>query len=306
MTTTFDNKVNSILTTNGLDFTIEKRPLLTYDSQLKMYTETPYFGLVNGTTNECINTVKKGYHISQNREIVELVLKGIEPFNQNGENLKVTKAGSINGGRKVFLQLAIEGDSHINGDKITQYITILDSNDGSSSLSIGIGDLTASCSNQFWKFYKESEAKFRHSASIERKMLEIPYLIQSALSQSIKQIELYRTFESTKISRQLADEMVKHLLGVDRQITSLDDYNKVSTRTINIMDKLYDNIDHQLNDKGLNLWGLHSGLTRYTTHELTAPKRNNGKIESMLSGSAYKLNQSSLEFCAKKLNLQLS
>jgi hypothetical protein len=62
------------------------------------------------------------------------------------------------------------------------------------------------------------------------------------------------------------------------------------------MDKLYAEIEREMAQKGNNVWGLHSGVTRYTTHELSAPKRENGRIESGLIGGAYKMNQKSLSF----------
>lgn len=281
-----------ILVENGLDFTISKRPL--FDTDLN---PSGYFGLYNDGLNKCINTVKEGYTISQNKDIVDMVLQGIKPF---GGELSVSKAGSMNEGRKVYLQLGIEGNGKINGDTIKRYITIIDSNDGSTSLSIGIGDLTMSCQNQFFKFYKQGEAKFRHSASLEHRIKEIPSLIETALSHSLRQIELYETFASTEITRDLAHEMVKYLLGFDKEITSVATLSEKSTRSINKMETLYNSIEREINDKGLNLWGLHSGVTHFTTHELSAPKRTNGKLETIMLGSGYNMNQSSLEFVTRK------
>ena len=79
------------------------------------------------------------------------------------------------------------------GDDIIQRnITIIDSNDGSSGLSVGVGDLTMSCSNQFFQFYKKG-MKFRHTASIEDKIKALPSLIGDALGQSLRLIETYKT-----------------------------------------------------------------------------------------------------------------
>ncbi len=290
------SRVNQILAENGLDFTIEKAPLFAINKQGEQ-VKSPYFGLINSQSNEVINTVKDGYVVSQNDEIVELVLRGMESF---GSDLQVTKAGSLNGGRKVFMQLAIEGDGIVARDRIKRYVTIIDSNDGSTSLSIGIGDLTMSCSNQFAKFYKQGEAKFRHSSSLVQKLKTIPTLIELALAQSLRQMELYNQFVSTEISRDLAHKMVKHVLGFDREFTSMKDLSDKSTRSINVMDKLYNHIDREIEDKGLNLWGLHSGITSFTTHEISVPKRDNARVESVLNGSAYKMNQSSLEFVTRE------
>lgn len=278
-------------TANGLDFNISKRALFDGTGN-----PTSYFGLFNDKLNKCIHTVKEGYHVSQNQEVVEMVLAGIKPF---GESLAVQKAGVLNEGRKVFIQLAIEGMSKVAGDIIKRYITVIDSNDGSTSLSVGVGDLTMSCQNQFWKFYKKGN-RMRHSASLEQKLKELPYMIETALEQSLKQMELYNQLASTPVTRELAHQMVNYVLGFDRTSGSiiLDDKSKAS---IEKMNNLYKAIEIEQAQKGMNMWGLHSGVTRFTTHEVTPKaKRENVKIESQLVGGIYQMNQKSLNFVTRE------
>ena len=286
--------VNEVLLNNGLDFKIIKEPYM------RDGKPTNYFGLFNDKTGECLNMVKEGYSVSQNEDVVKMVLAGIEPF---GDKLSISKAGSLNGGRKVFLQLGIEGDSKVGSDTVKRYVTIIDSNDGSTSLSIGIGDLCMRCTNQFTKFYKEGDAKFRHTATIEQKIKTIPMLIQTALNESMKQVQLYQKLVSTPVTKRLADEMVKHILGYDRTITSMEVMASKSTRSINIMENLYNDIETEINQVGNNAWALFGGVTRYTTHNMSAPKRDNGRIESQMIGTGYNMNKGSLDFLTKKLEL---
>ncbi len=305
--------VNEILSTFGLDFTIVKLPLFalggdkTNDSltilnnttnQYNNSVKTPYFGLLNSKTNEIINTVKAGYEVSQNREVVELVMKGIAPF---GDKFKVTKAGSLNGGRKVFLQLEIVGDARVGNDKLTQYVTIIDSNDGSTGLSVGIGDFCMRCQNEFFKFYKAGQSKFRHTVSMQQRINEIPFLVEMALNDNLKQVELYNKFQSTPVTRELAHKMVKSLIGIDNGgFTSVKELSEKSTKSINIMESLYTAIDTEINQVGLNAWALLGGVTRYTTHHQSNPNRENGKIESLLMGGGSKLNLKAEEFLVKE------
>jgi len=62
------------------------------------------------------------------------------------------------------------------------------------------------------------------------------------------------------------------------------------------MDTLHDMIRIEMAQKGDNLWGLHSGVTRWTTHKKSAPVRENGRIESAMTSTNYTTNQKSLEF----------
>ena len=285
-------QVQKILVENGLDFEIQKVPLFAFGKDFSTI-ETSYFGLLNTKSGEVINSVKEGYTISQNAEVVEMVLRGIAPFS---DKLDVSFGGALNGGRKVFLQLKIEGKKKVGNDTLTQYVTIIDSNDGSTSLSIGIGDLCMRCQNQFFKFYKAGNAKFRHTATIEQRIKEIPMLIEIALNESLRQIELYNKFVSTPVTRSLANQMIKSIIGYDREFTAMDELAKKSTKAINILDAISTDIETEFNQVGLNAWALLGGITRYTTHTQSVPKRENSRNESLMSGGGYKMNQKALDF----------
>ncbi len=276
-------KTKQILKDNGLDFTIEKEQLIGKDSG----RITPYYGLYNGKTNECINTCKVGYTVSQNEDILNMVLKGISKF---GNQLSVSKAGSINGGRRVFLQLAIDAKSKVGDDIITRYVTILDSNDGSTSLSVGIGDEVAHCTNQFFKFYKAGEAKFRHTATIEQKIETIPHLIELALGKSLEQIKIYNKFQSTPLTKALAEKVIDEVLSFENVLN-------LTARQQIIHDNLMTAIKIEKEYCGDTVWGLFNGITRFTTHMQSVPKRNNGREESLINGTAYNKAMKAFEIC---------
>ena len=111
---------------------------------------------------------------------------------------------------------------------------------------------------------------------------------------------MYRQFASTPVTQRMAHEMVKYVLGFDKEITSVAELSEKSTRSINRMEALYNHINKEMAQKGQNVWGLHSGITSFTTHELSTPKRDNGRMESTLIGSAYTMNQKSLKFAMGK------
>ena len=304
-----DLRVSEILRENGLDFTIEKLPMVAPRNFTSVdeggniiddveMVSTPYFGLYNSKTGEIINTVKKGYTVSQNEDIVRLVLEGMSKFGE----LSVSKAGSLDGGRRVFMQLGIDGLSTVGNDKVKRYVTVLDSNDGSASLSVGIGDFTMSCSNQFYYFKKNAKNRMQHSASLTEKMKMIPQLIEESLEMSMIMTDKYREMYEREVSNDDAHKLVEHLVGISR-LSSVDTLSEVSTRSYNAMEKLYEMIRVEMAQKGENAWGLHSGVTRWTTHEKSAPRRDNGRIESMMVGTNYKTNQKSLNFVSELVGL---
>ena len=138
----------------------------------------------------------------------------------------------------------------------------------------------------------------RHTASLERRILEIPSLIENALAQSNRLQEKYRQFAVTSVNDNDTHALVNEIIGMSR-LSSVGVQAEAHTRTVNNMNKLYDMIRVEMAQKGKNAWGLHSGVTRFTTHEKSAPKRDNGRIESMMVGANYKTNIKSLDFVSE-------
>lgn len=305
------NETKDILKEFGLDFEILMRPKAVINGGFSVLPETgeenldyatdrvlafdegtvltlsDYYTLVNSKTMLELNSVKAGYTPSQNDEIVEMVLQGIAVF---GDRLSVHKAMSLNGGRKVMIQLKIEGDALVGNDIVTRYVTIIDSNDGSTGLSVGVSNQTISCMNQFFAFYKAG-TRFRHTASIKQKIAALPGLISAALDTEMEIIESFKGFEATPCPNELVHKLVHMLVGVDRTASERE-LSETSTKKMNSMEALYDNIGHQMagDEKGNNIWGLFSGVTRWTTYYKQAPNRDNGRIESLAGGTNYKTN----------------
>jgi len=175
-----------------------------------------------------------------------------------------------------------------------------DSNDGSTSLGVGVGEVVLSCQNQFYKFYKSTQSKMRHTASLEARVRELPKLIKTALEESMRLTETYKTFQRTKASKELVNNFVKEVYGISRG-SSLDDQSKTTTKKLNNMNQLYEHIEKEMNQKGENLFGLFSGLTSFNTHKPQKFKREDGKINAMTHGENYRMNQKGLEFLTKSL-----
>jgi len=293
-----------------LDFTIEKCPNFTEFRGERI--ETGSFALINSKSGEILNpSVGESYGVTQNSELVDLILAGVEKY---ANELTISKAGAIHGGRKNFLQFAVNGNNIFNGDVIQRYVTALDSNDGTTALSIGIGDLTMSCQNQFHKFHKRSSSRFKHTASVTERMQEIPKLIELALAASMKQVELYQKMFEHEVKASDVDKYVHHMLGHARNITPANMLAEMHTRTKNIMDGIYASIGTEMNGmgadykgKGMNLWGLHSGITRYTTHEMSLKndKTEDARFASVLVGSGYAMNQKSLEYVGGLVGMEV-
>jgi hypothetical protein len=110
---------------------------------------------------------------------------------------------------------------------------------------------------------------------------------------------VYNKFQSTACTKDLVDGLVREILGVDRITAKVGEQ---STKTLNAMDSLYNNIAIEMNTKQDNIWGLFSGVTRWTSHEKSHPKRENGQLESLMVGTNYRVNIEAFKYCLAVAN----
>jgi hypothetical protein len=297
-------QTQNILIDYGLDWKIEKRKLVDITdienaplNPTLMPEETPFYSLRNMGNGQHLHCVKKGYVVSQNEDIVRGLLKGTEAFG----NIKPVFGAAFKGGKKVMMQFQLDAESYVNGDRLIQYITTMDSNDGSSGMAIGIGDRTIGCENEFFHRYKNAFAKVRHSYSLKEKLEQLPSMIEQALLENVKMIELYQEFTRVPIDLHDYHTMVHNIVGISNE-SEEQVLKEASTQKKNSMKQLYNCINIETSQKGQTLWGLHSGVTRYTTHHRSVPNREHGRLESQMIGTAYRENHKSLEYVMDVLN----
>jgi len=319
-------RVTELLVKFGLNFEIEKIPMfghrtteveITPELQVGLFAEpleeveqieSPYYGLLNTDSGNIINAVSKQYTVTQTRDVMTGVLKGIEDY---GSEITVMSAGVINDGRKIYVKLRIEERGYVKGDMITRFIVIVDSNDSTSGLSVGIGDETMSCTNQYVQFFKGGRCT--HKSGVIAQIERMPILIKGALDTSYDLVRLYNEFVEVGITERDIHDIVEEMIGYNRLIGT-EKLEELSSRKRNTMETLYTCIYGEMDGrynvegdyvegKGRNLWGLHSGITYWTSHERSVPTRANGRIESIMVGSGYQKNQASLEFCKGLLDI---
>lgn len=75
----------------------------------------------------------------------------------------------------------------------------------------------------------------------------------------------------------IRDRVIKDLFDIDKNI-NLKDQDALSTVTRNKLSRFYIDLNGELQEKGDNLWGLFSGVTKYTTHSITKGDNSENKM----------------------------
>lgn len=211
-----------------------------------------------------------GYVPYQNSELLELLFR---IATQTG--LQIHTGGSFKGGEKVYFQLKSD-DMALNGDKIEGYVSGFNSFDGRTSLAFGNSNVTISCMNTFWAGYRDVDAKIRHSSSMKPKIEDILRNIDALLLEEKRTFQTIRQMADVKMDDKVKDLVIRRLFDISReeQLDSPD----LSTNKKNKLDRFYIDLKGELEGKGDTLWGLFSGVTKYTTHSMKKSDNTESKI----------------------------
>jgi len=283
-----------ILEQNGLNWNVVKKPLLyagecTPSANNGLYP-TDYYGIVREDTGEVFSTVKETYTPTQNHTIIETMQQIA------GDNdLEIVKAVPFNAGRKVMVQMKRPNNHVVIGDQDTeQYIYAINSHDGSSSLKFGFMNTVVFCQNQFGWMNSNAFSGYRHTESIQNKVKELPSIIN--FSGEEEKIAELQHFSGQSINKNTIEEMLFDLTKIDRAMTSKEMHDTFSSRAINIHEDLLQCMLTETSRVGLTKWGLFNGVTKYTTHMKSAPLREHGRQESIITGSGQKMNEQAFNF----------
>lgn len=231
-----------------------------------------YKALVRDDNNVPLSVVSSSYHPFQNSQLMELLGK---VSHQTGVNIH--KTGYFGDGQRVYIQLKTE-DMKMGADKVEGFITGINSFDGSTTLAFGNSTITISCQNTFFAALKELKNKVRHTKNMMIKVDEVCVSLEQALDAEKRMFERIKRMSEVRMSDKVKDLVIKALFDVDSTLDLKRDYDQLSTVTQNKLARFAVDLNTEVAQKGDNLWGLFSGVTRYTTHTATKGDSTEGKL----------------------------
>lgn len=251
------NNVNEILEKTNLNWSVRTEPLQTESGIIL----DGYTAIVREDTNVPLSVRSDSYYPYQNQELVELLHR---VSGQTG--LEIHKGGFFGDGQKVFIQLK-SNDLRLGTDRIEGYLTGINSFDGSTSLAFGPSNITISCQNKFFAAFRELDSKVRHTKNMVIRVDEICRSLENVLVEEKKVFDNIVRLSETPFDEVIKDRITKHLFNIDKDV-DLKNIDALSGKTRNNLSRFYVDLDGELKDKGENMWGLFSGITKYTTHSM--------------------------------------
>ena len=125
--------------------------------------------------------------------------------------------------------------------------------------------------------YRNLNNKVRHTKSLEIKVEEIVSQIRKVEQQERVMFDDIVKLSDTRFDDIIKDDVVRKLFNIGKHIDLQSD-KEISSVTRNKMSKFYVDLNGELQQKGDNLWGLFSGVTKYTTHSIGKGDNSENKM----------------------------
>jgi phage/plasmid-like protein (TIGR03299 family) len=256
----------------GLNWKVNSEPLQTVSGILI----PDRIALVREDTNKVLGIHTEHYVPYQNDELLELL------FRISGQSgLQVHTGGSFKDGEKVWFQLKSE-DLKLGTDTIKGYISGFNSFDGRTSLAFGTANLTVSCMNSFWRGYKQVDTKLRHSSTMKPRIDEILRKIEILLSEEQESFREIERLANVRMTKEVKELITRKLFDLSNEETLDVSFNRsddgMSTNKKNKLVRFGYDLGLETSQKGETLWGLFSGVTRYTTHSMKRGDNSESKM----------------------------
>jgi hypothetical protein len=106
---------------------------------------------------------------------------------------------------------------------------------------------------------------------------EICRSLENVLEEEKKVFESIKRLSETPFDALIQESVTKKLFNIGKDI-DLNNEKDVATITRNKLSRFSVDLNGEIQGKGDNLWGLFSGITKYTTHSLTKDDNTESKM----------------------------
>jgi phage/plasmid-like protein (TIGR03299 family) len=286
----------------GLDWECEKRPV--FLSGAAQVDGIPVIGqavenrkaVVRKTDDKILGLVTDAYKIIQNSDCFGFM----DSIIGEGQAVYHT-AGSLYGGRIVFLTVKLPEDAIVGPDKVSQYILLFSSHDGTQSLSVRWTPVRVVCANtlEFAQGNCSQTFHVRHRENYQTKIDEARN-VMDLTRHYYKQMEI-------QFNKMLETPFeVGHMVSLAKQLIPIsEDRSCRSTASARKVVQLTNLFEEGLGHKevGKNRWAAYNAVTEFVDHHATYRARegvdpDENKLNSIIFGGGHEFKQKAFDLLA--------
>jgi phage/plasmid-like protein (TIGR03299 family) len=228
---------------------------------------------VREDNDKVLGIVGDDYEVVANADLKKLIQPLVDE-----QVLSISNMGYLNGGKKVFIQAEISKDYQVVGEDYRGMITLLNSHDGTTTVSLGSTMVRVICSNTFTTVMKKLTEKYRHSEGVTERLLSTTAIVDYVDSAMRKYSEYVETLASTRCTP----------LQLSRAVEEI--YQQPA-------DKMRDSFVSQLNNlfyngkgnEGRTMYDAFNAVTEFSTHY--SRKTKDGRFNYSNFGKGAEINR---------------
>lgn len=239
----------------GLDWQVVQEPI---------YTETEeridgYRANVRDVDRRVLGVVTDRYKVIQNEEAFAFTDELL------GEGVRYETAGSLQGGRKVWLLAHLPHEYIISGEHISPYLVFSNTHDGSGAIKVALTPIRVVCNNTLNLALNTAKRSWSmiHTGDIRGKMEEAKDTLFMAKRYMDELGKEFETLRKISMSDKTVMQYIEELLPVDENATSQQIRN-IKRLQEDMKQRYFDAPD--LKDLGKNAYRFVNAVSDFATH----------------------------------------
>lgn len=247
----------------GLDWRVEQMPIYTPHGKVEGYRAN-----VRNTDGQVLGVVTDRYKVIQNTEAFAFTDELL------GSGVRYETAGSLQGGRKVWLLARLPREFIIAGERISPYLVFSNTHDGSGAVRVAVTPIRVCCNNTLNLALSTATRSFSmvHTGDVKGKVAEAR---QTLFMADTYMENLGREFErlrKQKMTEQQVQEYIALLLPIEAGASDITAKNVKKLRN-DMAVRYFDAPD--LKGLGNNAYRFINAVSDFATHAEPIRKTKN-------------------------------
>jgi len=297
----------------GLDYTVEKRPLFTYDNEnhaanedveIKIpEIEVPnFYATLRTDTEQVFGVVGKDYEVVQNMDAFSFFDAIV-----GGDGIQYETAGALGKGERIFITAKLPGYIKVGSeDLIEKYLFLTTSHDGFGSITAAFTPTRIVCRNTLNAAFKNcsNAIKIRHTQNAKERLEEAHKVMGISNKLSYYLENAFNSWATVRITDKQVQKLIQLAMVPNKEVLQNIQAGKddeLSTCFKNMCDNVYEyamsSPTQQTETTKGTVFGAYNAVTGYFQN-VRNYKDDESKIKSILFGGTAQLRaQSAFNLC---------
>ncbi|MEO8174216.1 MAG: DUF932 domain-containing protein, partial [Sediminibacterium sp.] len=206
----------------GLDYTVEKRKMFTYDSENQLTSEETgikipevavpdYYATVRTDNDNVLGVVGKDYEVVQNIDAFAF----FDSIVGGDDGIMYETAGALGKGERIFITAKLPGYIRVgNDDLLEKYLFLTTSHDGYGSITAAFTPVRIVCANTLNAAMRNhtNALKIRHTAGAKERLEQAHKLMGISNQMSFEMEQIFNRWTKVRITDQQVQKLIMQAL----------------------------------------------------------------------------------------------